>query len=470
MGQAEVPSRPNVLMIVSEDHCPNLGCYGDRTARTPRLDGLASEGVRFARAYVTQAGCSQSRSSILTGLYPHQSGQIGLATHKYTMVRKDTPNLPALLRAAGYRTGIIGKLHINPPSAFPFDFKWNDKKSISFAKRDVRRIARVAGEFMSASQTPFFLSVNYPDAHVPFHKQQKGLPAKPLGPDDVSPLPWLPVDTPRFRKFLANYYNCISRLDAGIGMLLDELARSGKADQTLVVYLSDHGAQFSRGKMTSYEAGLRIPLIIRWPGRAKAGLECDELVSTIDLMPTILQATGVTQPDGLPGTSLLPLTKGRSVTWREYLFAEYTVHYPPTYFPQRSVRDDRYKLIVNLLPDRPNPVADIYLQRGWDLTRQSLAQVDPAFRCVWQTFARPPAVELYDLKEDPHEMKNLADKPERAATVKRLRDRLTAWQKRTADPLADPGRLDKLTHEHDTLDPDYRKDASFRWQYPAYMY
>ena len=196
----------------------------------------------------------------------------------------------------------------------------------------------------------------------------------------------------------------------------------------------------------------------------------DELVSTIDLMPTILEATGVTQPKGLPGTSLLPLIKGQSVAWREHLFAEYTVHYPPTYFPQRSVRDGRYKLIVNLLRDRPNPLADIYLQRGWDLTRPSLAQADPAFRRVWQTFARPPEVELYDLKEDPYEMKNIADKPERAATVKRLRDRLAAWQKRTADPLADPSKLDKLTHEHDTLDPNYRKDASFRWQYPAYMY
>ncbi len=470
LGRAEVRSRPNVLMIVSEDHCPNLGCYGDRTVGTPRLDGLAAEGVRFARAYVTQAGCSQSRSSILTGLYPHQNGQIGLATHKYTMIRKDTPNLPALLRAAGYRTGIIGKLHVNPPSAFPFDFKWNDRKFISFGKRDVLRIAQVAAEFMTASQQPFFLSVNYPDAHVPYHRQQKGLPAKPLGPDDVSPLPWLPVDTPRVRKFLANYYNCISRLDTGIGMLLDELERSGKAERTLVVYLSDHGAQFSRGKMTNYEAGLRIPLIVRWPGRAKAGAVRDELVSTIDLMPTLLEATGVTQPKGLPGRSLLPLVRGRSVAWRDHLFAEYTMHSPATYFPRRSVRDDRYKLIVNLLQDRPNPLAEMYLQRGWDLTREALAQVGPAFRPAWQRFARPPAVELYDLKEDPYELRNLADKPEQAGTVKRLRDRLTAWQKRTADPLADPGKLDKLTREHDTLDPDYRKDADFRWQYPTYLY
>ena len=114
--------RPNILLIVSEDNGPELGCYGDPYARTPNLDQLASEGVRFNRAYVAQAGCSQSRASVLTGLYPHQHGQIGLATWGFRMYREDTPNLPRSLKAAGYRTGIIGKLHINPESAFPFDF------------------------------------------------------------------------------------------------------------------------------------------------------------------------------------------------------------------------------------------------------------------------------------------------------------------------------------------------------------
>ncbi|MBN1345868.1 MAG: sulfatase [Phycisphaerae bacterium] len=469
-AQAAAPARLNVLMIVSEDHSPNLGCYGDRVAKTPSLDRLASQGVRFDRAYVTQAGCSQSRSSILTGLYPHQNGQIGLATHKYTMIRKDTPNLPALLKAAGYRTGIIGKLHINPSSAFPFDLNWNDPKFISFGKRDIRKIASVAGEFMAKSATPFFLSVNTPDAHVPWHRQQKDIPAEPIGPGDVSPLPWVPVDTPHARKNLANYYNCISRLDTAVGMLLDELARCGKAEQTLVIFLSDHGAQFSRGKMTCYEPGLRVPLIVRWPGHAKPGLVCEELVSTIDLMPTILAATGVAGPKGLPGASMIPLVEGRSVGWREYLFAEYTVHSPNMYFPQRSVRDDRYKLIVNFLLDRPSPVAANCVQHRYDVDESSLMRLAPEYREVWQRFSRPPAVELYDLKEDPYEMSNLADRPEHAATVKRLRDRLAEWQKRTGDPLADPVKLDRLTREHDTLDPGYRKDPGFKWKYPSYLY
>ena len=114
-------SRPNVLLIVSEDNGPELGCYGDRYARTPHLDRLAAEGVRFNRAFVAQAGCSQSRAAFLTGLYPHQNGQIGLATWNFRMYREDTPNIPRSLKAAGYRTGIIGKLHVNPEEAFPFD-------------------------------------------------------------------------------------------------------------------------------------------------------------------------------------------------------------------------------------------------------------------------------------------------------------------------------------------------------------
>ena len=123
MSGAAFAASPNILLIVSEDNGPELGCYGDPFARTPHLDRLASEGIRFDRAYVPQAGCSQSRASFLTGLYPHQHGQIGLATWGFRLYREDTPNLPQSLKAAGYRTGIVGKLHINPASAFPFDMK-----------------------------------------------------------------------------------------------------------------------------------------------------------------------------------------------------------------------------------------------------------------------------------------------------------------------------------------------------------
>ena len=154
-------SRYNILLIISEDNGQHIGCYGDPYAQTPHIDKLASEGVRFENMYATQAVCSPGRASILTGLYPHQNGQFGLATHKYALY-DEFPNMPRLLKNEGYRTGLIGKLHINPEDAFPYDLRWNPKEFISFANRDVRKMAEVAGEFMKPSDEPFFLQISFP--------------------------------------------------------------------------------------------------------------------------------------------------------------------------------------------------------------------------------------------------------------------------------------------------------------------
>ena len=170
--------RPNILLIVSEDNGPELGCYGEPFVRTPVLDKLAAEGARFHNAYVPQAGCSQSRAAFLTGLYPHQNGQIGLTTWKFRMYREDTPNIVRSLHDAGYRTGIIGKLHVNPASAFPFDVK--KIPSSNFSRAKLSDYAKHAEAFFRAETKPFFLSVNYPDAHRPFIRQTRGLPEKPL--------------------------------------------------------------------------------------------------------------------------------------------------------------------------------------------------------------------------------------------------------------------------------------------------
>ena len=217
-------SRPNILLIVSEDNGPELGCYGDPYARTPNLDRLAAEGVCFNRAFVAQAGCSQSRAAYLTGLYPHQNGQIGLATWNLRMYRRDTPNIPRSLKAAGYRTGIIGKLHINPDGAFPFDM--HEIRSANFARENLGDYAKYAEAFFMAEERPFFLSVNYPDAHGPWLRQVDGLPKDPLGPDDVRMLAYLGIDPPPMREAIANHYNCMSRLDTLVGDLLDALQRA----------------------------------------------------------------------------------------------------------------------------------------------------------------------------------------------------------------------------------------------------
>ncbi len=467
-------NRPNVLLIVSEDNSPDLSCYGNSFVQTPNLDRLAAQGVRFERAFVATASCSESRSAILTGLYPHQNGQIGLATHKYSMHRH-WPSLPSLLKQQGYRTGIIGKLHVNPKSAFPFDFQWNQAAFCSFSHRDVRKIADVADGFITESDQPFFLMVNYPDAHLPWLPQQQDLPETPLTANDVKTLPFVGVDVPRLRACTADYYNCMSRLDSGIGMLLKKLALAGHERDTLVIYLSDHGAQFQRGKLSCYEGGLRVPLIVRWPGRAKAGLVSDRLVGTVDLLPTILEAVGAEVPAGLAGRSMEPLFRGDAATWREYLFAEYHSHYPPIYFPQRTVRDGRFKLIVNLLQDRPNPVAQpkepVVTRLPSYVTSSDLAGATDAVRRGYGTWKDAPPVELYDLENDPYEFENLAGQSAFADVEKRLLTQLDLWRRQTGDPLIDPAKLAKLTSEQDQQAEKYKQGSrSGGWKYHQYLY
>jgi N-sulfoglucosamine sulfohydrolase len=478
---ADIPkteTRPNILLIVSEDNGPELGCYGDPFARTPNLDALASKGVRFNRAFVTQAGCSQSRASFLTGLYPHQHGQIGLATWGFRMYRQDTPNLPRQLRAAGYRTGIIGKLHVNPESAFPFDF--SEISQANFARKNLGEYARHAEAFISASETPFFLSVNYPDAHGPFLKQVNGLPKHPLTGKDVKCLPYLGMDPPELRPVVADYYNCMSRLDTLIGDLLAALDRSGKAGNTLVIYLGDHGADLLRGKRTCYEGGLRIPLIIRWPGHATPQVR-EELVSTVDLMPTVLTACGAGVVPGLPGMPLQPLLAGKPVEWRKHLFGEFHAHAAaPNYFPQRLVRTDRFKLIENLLPGQVHPDFDLTFTKLTKEAREhgasaefnlsaALAAAAPNVRAAYALMRQPPRYELYDLRADPFEFRNLAASPDHARTLAELSNALTAWRQKTGDPLLNARNLERLTAEA-ALVREKADGKQHAWGYPDYFF
>jgi len=472
---AVASTRPNVLLIVSEDNGAELGCYGTPHVRTPNLDLLAQQGCRFANAYVTHAVCSASRASFLTGLYPFQNGHIGLATHRYAMYR-NWANIPSVLKDHGYRTGMIGKLHVNPEPAFPLDFR--AITGSGFNDRPMRKYGDAAAEFFNSSDEPFFLSINYPDAHFPLLKQQYGLPKELLTGDDLTaPLPFIGVDSPRLRQGTADYYNCLMRLDAGIGMLLAELEKAGKANNTLVIYIGDHGAQFSRGKATCYEGGLRIPMILWWPGQVKPGTVRDELVSTIDILPTIIQAVRLPRRESLPGRSLLPLAEGRDLAWREYLFAERTAYHAASFFPQRTIRNERYKLILNLTPERQNPVADNYrYQRGsffvYGANQEEIDAAAMHVRQAYATWRNPPPVELYDLADDPWEFRNLGDKPQLAELKQRLMDELRRFRKEHGDPLLDPDKLKKLAEEHDPVTQHVKGGRYGRgetWNYLKYL-
>lgn len=463
-------NRPNILLITADDLGIEVGCYGDTAARTPHIDRFAREGVRFQTAYVSQASCSPSRSSILTGLFPHQNRMIGLADFTPYHMRTDVDTLPAMLRDAGYRTGIIGKLHLRPASLFPFEdpavplredgteiFQTADSGSV------MRMVEMADAFFSSSSKVPFFLYLNLVDPHRPFHDQMEGLPERPMTPEEAPPLAFQGVDTQRARIEAAGYYNSVSRADAALGLILERLAQSGKEKNTLVIFLGDNGPDFTKAKCSCYEAGLRVPLLMRWPGQCRENWVCPSLVSAVDLMPTILEAAGIEIPAGLAGKSLMQLIRGESVPWRKSLCAEYSAHGGISYFPQRCCRDQRYKLIHNLLSGRTNPVQlSDFWQLGEELHRPSYAQT--AARWSFETWLNPPSIELYDLENDPHEFCDVAHRAEFAQIKHFLMKELLVWREQTADPLLDARQFEEEIQFHIDFTEHYRSQ-----DLPAYL-
>ena len=451
--------KPNVLFITADDLGLQLSCYGDKVIRTPHLDRLAARGTQFEVAYVAQASCSPSRSAMFTGLYPHANGQYGL------MGRTNAPSgfavhqhlhdktIPAYLKRLGYRTGIIGKLHVAPENSFPFDFRRRPR----IATREVRKVAVTAGEFWrETGDQPFFLMVNYSDPHASraadavggwtFHDQVDGLPENPLPPDGAPPLSFQGIDTPLQIKRVSGYYNTIKRLDDGIGLLMKELDDAGHADNTLIIFCGDHGPPFARGKTTVYESGTRVPMIVDWPGVSRP-MVSKAMVSTVDILPTILDAVGEPIPGGLHGKSLRPVVSDPAAEWREYLVAEFHFHGRRPFFPRRAIRDDRFHLIHNVLAGRNRPSTGIDGDQAYRLSKTSRFD-NTAVRQAFETFADPPEYELYDLDSDPAEFENLAGRPELAIVEKRLKKALRDWQDQTDDPILDPAFVRKFdTHQ-----------------------
>ncbi len=466
-------ARPNVLLIVSEDNGPELSCYGDPCARTPNLDQLARDGVRFQHAFVPYSVCSPSRACFLTGLYPHENGQVGLATHKFSLYQPDTPNIVTLLQREGYRCGLAGKLHVNPQSAFPFDFTAISHANFNREQGADDYIA-AAREFWShESEKPWFLSVNFPDAHLPFLRQVDGQPEHTQKGDDVKMLPWVGADSPRLRELMADYYNCISRLDNWTGRLLQALQESGFRDNTLVIYIGDHGAQFPRGKGTVYESALRIPMIVRWPQEATPGTVREELVSTLDILPTVLTAASAPMPSDLSGRALQPLLKSQPLEeWRKYLFGMTTGSFPGNCYVQHSVRDRRFKLISNPQHGTENLIARSYLNETHPffvisgVTPAERLNVSPTTETAFRLWERPSRYELYDLESDPHEWRNLAEDPHYDEDRNRLIGVLNDFQSRTGDPFQNPNHLAAFIKEqHTNDDMKYRHQQNFRWSY-----
>ncbi len=447
------PAAPlNVLLITADDLGLQLGCYGDEAVRTPHLDALARQGRLFENAYVAQASCSPSRSAMFTGLYPHANGQYGLLNagagfELHEPLRSQT--IPALLKKAGYRTGILGKLHVGPEDSFPFDSR------IKVDTRDVKEAARQAGEFLRAEPgKPFFFMANYSDPHVmgrsprppqeAFPTQYKGVPEMPLKVGEAPPLPFQLLDETEQTERVTQYYNACMRFDAAVGLLLAELESAGRAGDTMVLFVSDHGPPFFRGKTSCYEGGVKVPMLARWPGVFAAGQRTQALVSTVDLLPTILDAAGEEAPSGLQGRSLR--TTLDPAGHREYLATEFHFHGAAPFFPRRTLRDARFKLIHNLRAGEIKPSTGIDGDAAFRLSQASAHRESPMGK-AFERAADPPEFELFDLQNDPWEVRNLADKPEHRETLARLQAALLAWREETSDPLLTDAGMSRLREQ-----------------------
>jgi N-sulfoglucosamine sulfohydrolase len=365
----------------------------------------------------------------------------GLAhdVHNFSLL-DDVKTLPWMLKQAGYRTALVGKNHVRPEAALPYD-AWLEPERPGI--RDVAKMAKVSGEWMRAQGgLPFFLTVGYSDPHrdaLNFGNSRTwpGVKREIYAPSEVLIPSHLP-DLPQVREDLAQYYESVSRLDTGVGMLLDELNVAGHQDDTLVIYLSDNGRPFPGAKDNLYEPGLHMPLIIRSPEHTNRGVRNEALVSWIDVAPTILAWAGVSPPKDyryapLPGRSLLPILAQSNAPQFDRIFATHSFHEINQYYPMRSIRTRQYSYFLNLEPSLAVPVAsDVQLSPTWKAITATPGTL--LGKRTLDAFTHRPGEELYDLTQDPDEIVNLAAVARHATVLADLRSQVEAWRTATHDP------------------------------------
>lgn len=452
--QVSAADKPNILFIVSEDNSEHIGCYGETGVHTPALDSLAKSGIRYTRAYVPYSVCSPSRAAFLTGLYTRQTGHIGLASHKFSFY-KDFKTMPSYFKEVGYYTGFLGKIHVNPERCVTKDVDHkaittnNFSKTISIEKYAVE--AKKVMQNAAKQKKPFFLIINYADAHRKFvGKSKNGFPTK-LVKDPVKPFPWIGSDSPYLREEIKNYFNCMNRLDEAVGMVLKDMQELKVRDNTLIVYIADHGADLPRAKGSIYECGVRIPMIVNFPKAFSRNKVENQMVSSLDILPTMLSLVGEEVPSELPGKNLMAIDKGES-KGHAYIHTFVTGSCPGLHYLQFGIRDERYKLVYN--PYRTKNLLAISRYKNSKLPEEQYVDA----------FVNPAEYELFDLEKDPYEWKNLAESPEYQKKKKELIGAMKEFQREINDPFLDPKNLDRFEAEQIKYQKvNYRRKKGFRW-------
>lgn len=438
-------SQPNIVVFIADDVTWNdLGCYGNEVVRTPNIDRIASQGVRFTNAFLTISSCSPSRISIITGRYPHNTG----AAELHTEPSVDFMTLPRLLKENGYYTGQAGKWHMGELIKSGFDTTHlglnvngdggEDHWLQSLRERDMEK--------------PFFFWFDPYDAHRPWGVNKF---SGEHNPSDIIPPVYL-ASGDSTKSDLAKYYDEIARLDYHVGQVEKELEKQGVLENTIIVIMADNGRPFPRDKTRVYESGIKTPFIIKGPERILLpGSVCNSLISVIDLAPTLLSLAGIQPASTMQGRSFSDLLINPKHSFRDYVFAEHNWHDYEAY--ERMVRSRDFLYIVNARPafsnqgpaDAVRSASFVELKALRDSARLTAAQAD--------VFISPrPVEELYDCSKDSLQLHNVAQAVQYQEVLNVLRQSLTAWQRETGDNIpAD------LTHDWYDRETGIRIDSGY---------
>ena len=444
---AHAARRPNILWIIGEDMGPELACYGAAQVWTPNLDKMAKQGVRYSRAFTTAPVCSAARSAFMTGMY-----QTTIGAHNHRSHRKDGYRLPQgvrllteWLREAGYFTANIRNVPGGPRGTGKTD--WNFKP--------VGKPFDTADWADLKSHQPFYAQINFSESHRGFNAPKRA------DPDKVKIPPYYP-DHSITRNDWAGYLDEITLCDRKVGQVLAKLRQDRLADDTVVVFMGDHGRAMIRGKQWCYDSGLHVPLIVRWPKNFvppkhfKPGTVDGQLIAAIDLAATTLAIAGVKKPAGMQGRVFLgPAAEPP----REYVFGARD-RCDETVFRIRTARDKKYRYIRNFMPERPFLQINRYKERSYPvikLMRRLHAEGKlNEVQAVLMAAGRP-AEELYNIGADPYEIHNLADSPEHQNVLKRMRGALEKWIEDSNDQGRKPESAEVVKSWEETMKGRYDK-------------
>jgi len=419
-------TNPNIVFVLADDLTRwDIGCYGSKDSKTPTLDRLAAEGMKFTRCYQAAPMCSPTRHNIYTGIYPVRTG----AYPNHTFIREGTKTIIHHLKPLGYRVALAGKRHIGPDEAFPFEYL--DKHRINLGAVDT--FLQEVGE----SKEPFCLFLCSNEPHGPWNKGDDSQ----FDRQKIT-LPPHYVDNDETRDAFCKYLAEINYLDWQVEQALDMLDKNGLSGNTVFIFASEQGNAFPFAKWTCYDAGLGSALIVKWPGVVSPGSTTDALVEYSDITPTMIDIAGGDPVDGLDGSSLVPLLRGEKTSHKKYTYGEMTTRgivNGSDYYPIRSVSNGTYRYVLNIAHDVE--FSNVAAMPGWEET----ARTDPEAAELVQKHKYRPAVELFNDMEDPYNLNNLAGQKPYRKIQKKLAKKLDEWM----EYCGDEGLLSELrTFEH----------------------